>query len=1067
MAICPSARHTEGVNRILVVLLIGGLCGPAVTQAQTIEARDLVTNTSRVIDVEISPFGRYLAVHDATEGNAIRVLDRSHRQLWRHRLSAYWAGSWQAGSLVQFTPDGDYLIVPGYRNDNDIAVLTSATGEVQQVLTDHDEDRMVSALSLSPDGEVLASTTSHELFLWRRDTSSQEQRFEAAVALRDRALRPTALLMGPRGRSLFVAGREEYHRVVEHYHIDFNDGALRLSLQGRHAFEDRNISHDIYSLAISEDGTFLYAGYRETVLVFPLGDRHDDAAAPSVTWEPQERITTSELGNVYALVALPGDRRLITGHSRQLRLWRRNGSAWQPELTVATQQPVPWDLELAPDARSLYLGSDGRSDALVRFAVGEIPATATGLVLSALDGPLSPAQRRILTPTVAAEMLRSVGESRFAPRDMFETAEEYRVRRTRLRDSLRESLARRVEEQYVSDAPAWGTDISDITILLEGQGSYDVDARRYTVPLLSDTAWLSIDRDDARKLYQRWEEARVLMTRDSRGGSVFYTDPRLAHPENGRRYPLVLPQNPFTGAPGGNDQRRIPEISVGPDLRIRNLELPGVFPALYPTYRQNPFGTMEIVNSGTGIISDLTITVAVPGVLAAPIPVDVPGSLVAGRSLPVKLTGSVSPDILTFGQGRTLPLSLELAYRGSSGEHRQTVQREMLVYNRNALRWSDDRRVGAFVTVDDSDLVGWTGEVLSALERPPSPVVTREVLAALHLFGALSEQGVRYVVDPSSAYAERSQSGAIDYLRFPRETLRYQAGDCDDLSVLYNTLLEIAGVSTAFITTPGHIFTAFDSGLTAEKMQRMVSDPRRYLVHQGRAWIPVETTVLRDGFVVAWQTGAQQWQAAQTAGTASFFVTADAWQAYRPVAVPESAVPESPVVPRVSTATDQELAALWDRDLEPLLAALESRRRELSLQDYHNRMGVLNAQYGRLDTAAQHFDQALRAFDYVPALINRANVAALQGQNREARVYLERAAAQDADNSRILLGLAWAQWRSGDREAAEASWRAAESLEPRLAAQYPLAQADSAGGTRATSAASAGPFAQEWSVTEP
>jgi tetratricopeptide (TPR) repeat protein len=529
----------------------------------------------------------------------------------------------------------------------------------------------------------------------------------------------------------------------------------------------------------------------------------------------------------------------------------------------------------------------------------------------------------------------------------------------------------------------------------------------------------------------------------------------------------VLSQNPFTGDRDGNDQRRIPEISVGPDLRIRNLELPGVFPALYPTYRRTPFGTMEIVNSGTGILTDLTITVAVPGVLAAPVPVDVPGSLVAGRSLPVELTGSVSPDILSFGQGRTLPLSLELAYRGASGEHRQTVQREMLVYNRNALRWSDDRRVGAFVTVDDSDLVGWTGEVLASLERPASPMVTREVLAALHLFGALSEQGIRYVVDPSSAYAERSQSGAIDYLRFPRETLRYRAGDCDDLSVLYNTLLEIAGVSTAFITTPGHIFTAFDSGLTAEEMQRTVSDPRQYLVHRGQAWIPVETTALEHGFVAAWQTGAQQWLAAQRAGTASFFVTADAWQTYRPVAVPERDAPAPSTAPRVSAATDRELAVLWDRHLEPLLAALESRRTDLSPSDYHNRMGVLNAQYGRLDTAAQHFDQALRGFDYLPALINRANVAALQGQNREARVYLERAAAQDADNSRVLLGLAWAQWRSGDHAAAEASWRAAESLEPRLAAQYPLVPADSAAGTRAASSASAGPFSQEWSVTEP
>ncbi len=38
-------------------------------------------------------------------------------------------------------------------------------------------------------------------------------------------------------------------------------------------------------------------------------------------------------------------------------------------------------------------------------------------------------------------------------------------------------------------------------------------------------------------------------------------------------------------------------------------------------------------------------------------------------------------------------------------------------------------------------------------------------------------------------------------------------GDCDDLSILVCSLFEAVAIDTAFITVPGHIFMAFDSGL--------------------------------------------------------------------------------------------------------------------------------------------------------------------------------------------------------------------------------------------------------------
>jgi hypothetical protein len=69
------------------------------------------------------------------------------------------------------------------------------------------------------------------------------------------------------------------------------------------------------------------------------------------------------------------------------------------------------------------------------------------------------------------------------------------------------------------------------------------------------------------------------------------------------------------------------------------------------------------------------------------------------------------------------------------------------------------------------------------------------------------------VIDPASSFVEISEdAAALDSLNYPYQTLYYWGGNCDDLSILYCSLLEALGVDTACITIPGHIYAAFDTG---------------------------------------------------------------------------------------------------------------------------------------------------------------------------------------------------------------------------------------------------------------
>ena len=128
----------------------------------------------------------------------------------------------------------------------------------------------------------------------------------------------------------------------------------------------------------------------------------------------------------------------------------------------------------------------------------------------------------------------------------------------------------------------------------------------------------------------------------------------------------------------------------------------------------------------------------------------------------------------------------------------------------------------------------------------------------------------------------------MDFLQFPRHTLEYNAGDCDDLSICYSAMLESTGIETAFITIPGHIFAAFALTTTPDEARSLFLNPDNLIYKDEKSWIPVEITMIRDGFLKAWDRGARQWRENADSGNARFHSIHDAWQEYEPVGLAAS-----------------------------------------------------------------------------------------------------------------------------------------------------------------------------------
>ncbi|GHV94706.1 hypothetical protein AGMMS50293_10260 [Spirochaetia bacterium] len=338
-----------------------------------------------------------------------------------------------------------------------------------------------------------------------------------------------------------------------------------------------------------------------------------------------------------------------------------------------------------------------------------------------------------------------------------------------------------------------------------------------------------------------------------------------------------------------------------------------VFPVSWAWYERNPIAAVTVTNNEPNAITDMNLTFFIDSYMSEPWTFATVQRLAPGESIELPVTALFNEALLNLNETVTANGILRMQYRSLGARKETTSPIQMPIFRRNILSWDDDRRAAAFVSPRDYSVQLFARNIDGAVEKIRNDKsemrnVPPDVLYAIGLFEALRLYRISYVVDPSSSYIALSENGsATDSLNYPYETLYYRGGDCDDLSILFCSLLEVPGIESAFITIPGHIYIAF--AIEDDTWQPNNSDIITIAGNDGtpRRWLPIEITVPGRGFTQAWRIGARQWR---TAGTeAALYPIRDCWETYPSVTVPASGSnpPEVPEWEEIVRAVQREL----------------------------------------------------------------------------------------------------------------------------------------------------------------
>lgn len=474
-------------------------------------------------------------------------------------------------------------------------------------------------------------------------------------------------------------------------------------------------------------------------------------------------------------------------------------------------------------------------------------------------------------------------------------------------------------------------------------------------------------------------------------------------------------------------------------ITITAVDMKNLFPSLMLYYRRNPAGTVILKNTLDETISNLRATVNIGKYMDFPSESQAIEELKSGEEISIDLPVFLNEAVLTLQEDLPVQALLEVYY--SAGVEEQKMQKSfgVTLYRKTALSWDYSGKIASFIMPNEDTVSAFAHRVLSSIQIETKGLPELLIRGA-KIADALGTYGIEYIEDPDSPFSDiLGKSEIIDTVRFPRTTLHIRAGDCDDTTALLGSLLESSGIKTAIMTSPGHVFLAFDSGEPAENLWLFQSDEYEAISNGGTVWIPVETTTLSEGFEYSWRAASELIR--RNPNEIEFLPLDQQRDTYPPLPLPPSTVTVvEPQAEDIGAMLSASLSVVRDTlylrgvsNYEALTNS-SSGRKELR---YRNQLGVLYARFGEERMARTAFEENLSsAPDYVPSYINLANVHIETGRMDDAVGVLEDGLGQKPDSSILNLLLARVYYDLGDKSNATKYFSVVRDESPELAERY-------------------------------
>jgi DNA-binding beta-propeller fold protein YncE len=467
-------------------------------------------------------------------------------------------------------------------------------------------------------------------------------------------------------------------------------------------------------------------------------------------------------------------------------------------------------------------------------------------------------------------------------------------------------------------------------------------------------------------------------------------------------------------------------------LEIDATELRNVFSNTYKLYEQEGVGKIKLTNNTSTPMANIKVSFVLNNFMDFPTESKI-DSLAPGEVREVILQAVFNNNILSLTEDTPVQAKLEASYFENGQPRVYSKIRTINIYDKHRLSWDERGRYAAFVTPKDPLMINFTRSVAAEFGALKEPT---QLAAAV--FSTLSALGVTYVQDPINPYQITSNKiDYVDYIQYPRETMKRKSGDCDDLVALYSASLESLGIPTRILLVPGHMLMMFATGIEADNDGYTMND--MYVIHDGMLWIPVETTLVGKSFAKAWEAGAAAYYREKKGGGLSVFDVHEAWGKFKPASLPEDAWMPAPMNREaIEKSFPGDMLSVLKISSQTTtrryLQAIEQNPNDMAA---HLQVGIILARLGDRSEAMKYFKRIVQTEPKNSAALNNlGNLHMLDEQYIDAQKFYADAAKADPRDPEILVNLANAYRAAKNFGKAKEAFTQAQRIDPAVANKH-------------------------------
>lgn len=462
------------------------------------------------------------------------------------------------------------------------------------------------------------------------------------------------------------------------------------------------------------------------------------------------------------------------------------------------------------------------------------------------------------------------------------------------------------------------------------------------------------------------------------------------------------------------------------------IDISDVFPAMYKFYSKDKIGTVKVKNNTDIPVEKIKLTFFVKEFMDFPSESKEISRLQPKKSILFEIPASFNSRVLEITEDTPMQAQVKVEYFAQGQKKLIQSSKSFKMFNRNAMVWDDIGKLSSFVTPKDTIVKVYARNLISSYKNKNIGDMNRNLFNAMLIFDALSATGVTYVLDPQSPLRQRETTvEVVDYIQFPRDTIRFKSGDCDDCTVLYCSLLENIGIQTALIDLQEHILMMFNTGVPESSASAIASSSKMYVIKDGFIWVPVETTLIGDSFSKAWQTGVSEYYKGEESKKVTIIDVTKAQATYSAVTLPEiSWEPKMPSKYNIDKNLNKDIKFSSDIGMKNVLQKLKARLRSNPKDDeLLNKLGVMLSKTGDTEQSIPYLEKAVKLKPEVAKYHNNlANAYFLIDEINKAKKEYETAINLDPENPKYYINFGTLLNYVGETEKAAAKFEKAEIL---------------------------------------